>query len=193
MPSVGVAKAAWFRGRRRPASQSRTNARALPASHAGEGVQQEGEALSCGSSKNERAASPDACTGVVAQPLLLVMLVRNVRSGVVSSQARSRSACPNRCLTDDGCQRVLPRGVRSRIASSWPAICCSVRSGAAALMPATRRTSRSPPGCGGARSSRSGSTMPSAASRRTVRRRRSTVQARAAWSAVQTRITSPQG
>ena len=36
-----------------------------------------------------------------------------------------------------------PRGVRSRMASSWAAISCSVRSGAAALMPATKRISRS--------------------------------------------------
>jgi len=90
-----------------------------------------------------------------------------------SSSARSR-----RCLTDDGCQRVPPRGVRSRMASSWDAICCKVRSGAAVLMPATSRTSLSFPRCWRARPSSAASTMPSVARRFTVRRRRSTVQAR---------------
>ena len=91
-----------------------------------------------------------------------------------------RSALVNRCLTDEGCHRVPPRGVRSRMASSWAAICCSVRSGAAALMPATSRISRSSPPCGRARSSKAASTIPSEANRRTVRRNRSTVQW-AAW------------
>ena len=59
----------------------------------------------------------------------------------------SRSARVSRCLTEEGCQRVPPRGVRSRMASSWAAICCSVRSGAAEAMLATSRTSRSSPRC----------------------------------------------
>ena len=44
----------------------------------------------------------------------------------------SCSARPSRCLTDEGCQRGPPRGVRSRMASSWVAICWNARSGAAA-------------------------------------------------------------
>ena len=31
----------------------------------------------------------------------------------------SRSARTSRCLTEEGCHRVPPRGVRSRMASSW--------------------------------------------------------------------------
>jgi hypothetical protein len=57
-----------------------------------------------------------------------------------SSFARS-----NRCLIDERCHRVPPHGVRSRMASSWEAICWSVRSGAAAAMPATSRSNRSFP------------------------------------------------
>src|SRR4051794_22315398 len=38
----------------------------------------------------------------------------------------SCSALVSRCLTEEGCQRVPPRGVRSRITSSWDAICCRV-------------------------------------------------------------------
>ena len=87
------------------------------------------------------------------------------------------SARVSKCLTDDACHRVPPRGVRSRMASSWAAIRCSLRSGAAALMPATKRISRSSPCCGLARSSKPASMMPSSASRRTVRRSRSTVLA----------------
>jgi hypothetical protein len=49
------------------------------------------------------------------------------------------------------------------MASSWAAICCNVQSGDAVLMPTTRRTSRSAPPCGGARSSKLAATMPSAA------------------------------
>jgi hypothetical protein len=41
------------------------------------------------------------------------------------------------CGTDERCQRVRLRGVRSRMASSWPAICCNVQSGDAVLMPTT--------------------------------------------------------
>jgi hypothetical protein len=52
---------------------------------------------------------------------------------------------------------------------------CSVRSGAAALMPAIGRTSLSSRVRGGARCSKVASTMPSVTSRRTVRRSRSTV------------------
>jgi hypothetical protein len=94
-----------------------------------------------------------------------------VRIGVV----RRRSARAGRCLTDDGCHRVPPRGVRSRMASSWAAICWSVRWGAAALMLATNRTRRSSLCWGTARLSKLTSTIPSSASRRTVRRSRSTV------------------
>ena len=97
-------------------------------------------------------------------------------SGAAVRASPTRSARVSKCLTDDGCHRVPPRGVRSRMASSWAAICWSVRSGAAALMPATRRTSRSSLGWGRARSSSLASMMPSSASRRTVRRSRSTVQ-----------------
>jgi hypothetical protein len=65
------------------------------------------------------------------------------------------------------------RGVRSRMASSWGAICWSVRcwsvrSGAPALIPATSRTSRSSFCCGRSRSSRLASMMPSSANRRIV-------------------------
>src|ERR1700744_6055135 len=60
-----------------------------------------------------------------------------------------------------------PRGVRSRMASSWATIRCNVQSGDAVLMPTTRRTNRSAPPCGRARSSKLAATMPSAASRRT--------------------------
>ncbi len=52
-----------------------------------------------------------------------------------------RSARASKCLTEEGCQRVPPRGVRSCMLSSWAAICWSVRSGAAALIPATSLTS----------------------------------------------------
>ena len=98
----------------------------------------------------------------------------------------------SRCLTEEGCHRVPPRGVRSRISSSWAAICCRVRSGAAALMPATSRISLSSPCSRGARSSSVASTMPSDASRRTVRRSRSTVQVDSKVR-FRTRTTSPQG
>jgi hypothetical protein len=76
-----------------------------------------------------------------------------------------RSARTSRCLTDEGFHRVPPRGVRSRIASSWAAICCNVRSGAAAAMPAASRTSRSSPCCRGARSSSFVSSVPALAGR----------------------------
>src|ERR1700687_394112 len=55
----------------------------------------------------------------------------------------ARPSMPSRCLTEEGCHLVPPRGVRSCIDSSCAAICCNVRSGAAALMPATNRTSLS--------------------------------------------------
>ena len=86
-----------------------------------------------------------------------------------------RSARTNKCLTEEGCQRVPPRGVLSCMASSCVAICCKVRSGAAALIPATRRISRSSPCRGWARSNRPFSTIPSLTSRWTVRRNRSAV------------------
>ena len=123
----------------------------------------------------------------------------SVRRSTSGSRQRSRAsgqpsrpARPSKCLTEEGCQRVPPRGVRSRMASSWAAICCSVRSGAAALMPATNRTSRSSLGCVRARSSKLTSRMPSPTSRRTVRRSRSAVH----WTACprfSIRTTSPQG
>ena len=78
------------------------------------------------------------------------------------------------------------------MASSWAAICWSVRSGAAALIPATSRTKRSSLCCGRARSSKLASMMPSSARRRTVRRSRSTVQV-AACPRFRTRTTSPHG
>ena len=45
-------------------------------------------------------------------------------------------------LTEEECHRVPPRGVRSRMASSWAAIGCKVRSGAAAAIPATKGLSQ---------------------------------------------------
>jgi len=76
-----------------------------------------------------------------------------VESAAISFSLR-RSALASSCLTDERCQRVPPRGVRSRMASSWAAICCNVQSDEAVLMPTTKRTSRSPPPCGGARNAR---------------------------------------
>jgi hypothetical protein len=92
------------------------------------------------------------------------------------------------------------RGMPSRSAS-WrafahgfelAAICWSVRSGAAALMPATSRIRRSSLCCGLARSSKLASMISSSASRRTVRRSRSTVQV-VACPRFRTRTTSPHG
>ena len=103
-----------------------------------------------------------------------------------------RSAVPSRCLTEEGCHLVPPRGVRSCMASSCAAICCNVRPGAAALMPATNRTNRSSPVWGRARSSKAASIMPSKTNRRTVRRSRSTVQV-VAFPRLRTRTTSPHG
>jgi hypothetical protein len=78
------------------------------------------------------------------EPLLLHHLTGNnpdhlqvarPTSANVAPTNPKRSACTSRCLTEEGCQRVPPRGVRSRIDSSCTAICCSVRSGAAVDLP----------------------------------------------------------
>lgn len=118
-------------------------------------------------------------------------------AGVLAVAAKPRRcALASKCLTDDGCHRVPPRGVRSCMAASWAAICWSARSGAAALMPAISRTSRPSLGCGRARPSRLASTMPSSTSRRTVRRNRSTVRRTAPPlpnPGSRTRTISPQG
>ncbi len=73
------------------------------------------------------------------------------------------SARSSRLLTEDGDQRVPPRGVRSYIASSCAPICASVSSGLARLTPTTSVTSRSqlnlrPAGCSSAGSARSSAT-----------------------------------
>lgn len=75
---------------------------------------------------------------------------------------------------------------------SWDAICCSVRSGAAAAIPATSTTRRSLAFRRGALSRRLRSAIPSATSRRTVRRSRSAVH-RTSPVELRTRITSSQG
>ena len=51
-----------------------------------------------------------------------------------------RSASTSRCLTQEGCHRLSPRGVRSRPAPSWAALCQRVRPGAAALCRRSRCT-----------------------------------------------------
>lgn len=95
------------------------------------------------------------------------------------------SARTSWCSTEEGCHRVSTRGERSSMASSCAAICCSVRSSAAVLMPATSRISLLSLCWRGARCRSVASTIPSDTRRRAVRRNRSTV--------FRTRATSPQG
>ena len=55
-------------------------------------------------------------------PALLANVYRFVATADRPARPSS-SARPSRCLIDEGCRRVPPRGVRSRMASSWEAIC----------------------------------------------------------------------
>ena len=85
-------------------------------------------------------------------------------AGTLSSPRRS-ARC-NRCMTDEACQRVPPRGMRSRIASWWLAICWSERSVADAIPAPARQADQRKVFAATGGSSSSGSS----GSRRTVRR-----------------------
>ena len=79
-------------------------------------------------------------------------------------------------MTEEGAQRVPPRGVRSYMASNCAPICARVSSGLARLTPATSVTSRSLLNFRLAGCSKAGSARPSATKRLTARFNLSTLQ-----------------
>ena len=83
------------------------------------------------------------------------------RQSICLTSNPSRSARSNSILTEDGCQLVRPRGVRSRIDSNRSQIACSVMSGSAPLMAATIAGRRSSVSRRPARSSTSAGRNPS--------------------------------
>jgi hypothetical protein len=127
-----------------------------------------------------------ACQRLLSGPIFVTDPAAADSANVPAVRARPpRCARVSKCLTQGRCHRVPPRGVRLCMPSSWAALWRNVSSGAATLMLATRRISRSPLRWVRARPNSLASIMASLASRGAVRCRRSTLQEdRAPWRGV---------